>query len=76
MKQIHILEPSKSLKKATHNILPCPLCNEKAKLLPMHGSPWWRVRCNNHYCGCTTWAFQTEEKAIAAWDRRSNGAVS
>ncbi len=75
MNKIQILGPSKSFKKQTYNILPCPLCDEKAKLMPMYRSPWWRVRCDNYHCGCTTWACPTQEKAIAAWHRRGHGTI-
>lgn len=71
-----MIEPSKSLKRATHNILPCPLCDENAKLMPLPDSSWWRVRCKNYDCGCTTWALQTKIKAITAWNRRSRGTAT
>lgn len=73
MKIMNMLEDSKMRQMKLDDILPCPLCAQKSKLMPMPGAPWWRVRCGNYFCGCTTWAFQTKEQAIAVWNMRSYG---
>ena len=60
--------------KKLKDISQCALCGQNATLNPVHDSPWWRVRCRNFDCGCTTWAFQSKEEAITAWNRRNRGA--
>lgn len=52
---------------------PCPYCGGAAKLaeLPL-AQTWCRVRCNDFFCGGTTWALDSIEAARAAWNRRSN----
>lgn len=53
------------------SVKPCPFCCRSATLSPMRGaSGWWRVRCDWHDCGGTTWAIQEAEAAVAAWNRR------
>jgi hypothetical protein len=50
---------------------PCALCGGKGELSPMPSAPtWWRVRCADFKCGCTTWAMQSPEMAVEAWNRR------
>ena len=71
-KLIHGLTESFHCKK--NSLLSCPHCAEDSKLTPLPNSTWWRVRCNNYHCGATTWAFQSEDEAIAAWNRRGRGA--
>lgn len=57
--------------RATKRALPCPLCGGAGRLDPMPGAAgWWRVRCLAWECGCTTWAMDEAEKAVAAWNRR------
>ena len=54
------------------HLKPCPYCDGPARLDPMPGTNylWWRVRCRDFGCGGTTWAFQSKDGAIAAWNRR------
>lgn len=51
----------------------CPYCGGAPKLVPMPGtkSNWWRVQCQNHHCGGTTWAMPEPEQAQKAWNRRA-----
>jgi hypothetical protein len=52
-------------------VSPCPYCGRSAKLGSMPGARnWWRVRCEWHDCGGTTWAVQDAGDAVAAWNRR------
>lgn len=50
---------------------PCPYCGGAGRLAPMRGTGnWWRVRCEWHHCGGTTWAMDEPDKAVDAWNRR------
>lgn len=51
----------------------CPFCKGSASLKQMpNASEWYRVRCDWHHCGGTTWAILGAAEAIAAWNRRPN----
>lgn len=53
---------------------PCPMCGSRGSLKPMAGAPmWFRVRCEDYECGCTTWALMGASEAATAWNRRANG---
>jgi ribosomal protein L37AE/L43A len=55
-------------------VKPCPFCSRTATLAPMRGTTgWWRVRCDFHDCGGTTWAIQGAEDAVNVWNRRPAG---
>lgn len=51
-------------------LLPCPFCGGDA-LLQTPGVLAF-VECQG--CGCSTWVFDSREKAIAAWNRRVDTA--
>lgn len=54
-------------------VKPCPFCAGGAMLAPMKGAAhWWRVRCDDYHCGGTTWAIQSPEDAVSAWNRRAS----
>ena len=58
---------------STVKLLPCPFCGGPATLSSMPLAPtWWRVRCHKYECGSTTWAMDEADKAVKAWNRRTN----
>jgi Lar family restriction alleviation protein len=49
----------------------CPFCGSKAKLdKPSRGAPGWQVFCTRCQAVATN-VFDTEEKAVGAWNTRT-----
>lgn len=53
-------------------LLPCPFCGTPAKKFAYTNSQAWNaIRCsNNNFCAARTDGWDTETKAIAAWNKR------
>lgn len=62
----------------TPKLLPCPFCGGEADLSFEHSTKhpnWWKVTCT--ICGNRTQSNTTHmDRAIAAWNRRHDAAVS
>ena len=57
---------------------PCPFCGQTASLIEhidrLSSKPYFYVSCNHYECTCrpiTRW-YKTPDKAIEAWNRRSD----
>jgi len=51
-----------------NNLKTCPLCGGDAELTRSASTDTLRVFCKA--CRCNTGGYQTEEEAVAAWNRR------
>lgn len=60
-----------------HELKPCPFCGEKVFLygfedykdIDRKSTPYYYVKCGN--CGATVWGDEDKEKAVEAWNRRT-----
>ena len=55
--------------KMSEDLLKCPFCGGKARLMTYdtYGSHY--VKCDNVSCGIVTWIHTTEEAAVEAWNK-------
>lgn len=54
----------------------CPFCGSKGEITYKEGLKTWIVECSNQFCMASYMIgtdFDTEEEAIEAWNRRSDG---
>lgn len=61
-------------------LLPCPFCGSRGEIrmvTPMRGYSYlWFIRCTDAYCRGAVIESSNREKAIAAWNRRTQPAMS